>query len=132
MLISDPSAIGSLWKLILWKAVIAIAAGVLVDLLARAFKLSHEEQPFKELCSDCDCEHHSIDLTFITYLLYTYIEMATVILTEGNPLAKRNVEDFPLETIGNLRNAEAVIAWSIGAEHHIGSSFCGMLTAGYQ
>ena len=60
LMLSDPSAIGSLWKLILCKVIIAVAAGVLVDVIAKLLGLTHEEEPFKDLCADCDCEHHSI------------------------------------------------------------------------
>ena len=60
MLISNPKSIGSLWQLILIKVGIAITAGIIVDITAKALKLTHDEEPFKELCSNCDCEHHGI------------------------------------------------------------------------
>lgn len=104
MLISDPSAIGSLWKLILWKAVIAIAAGVLVDLLARAFKLSHEEQPFKELCSDCDCEHHSILHSAIHHTLEIIVFIFIV-----NLLLNGVMEFAGEETVSKLLMTDSVI-----------------------
>lgn len=60
LLISNPKSAGSIWKLILVKVVIAVGAGILVDVIAKAFKLTQEEEPFKEICSHCDCEHHGI------------------------------------------------------------------------
>lgn len=60
MLISNPSAFHSLWKFILIKTAIAIAVGILTDLVIKCFRLEKEEEPFKEICSHCDCEHHSI------------------------------------------------------------------------
>lgn len=60
MLIANPKSISVLWKLILIKTLIAIAAGILVDLIAKMFFESKKEEPFKEICSHCDCEHHSI------------------------------------------------------------------------
>lgn len=60
MLIANPDSAVSLWKLILCKVVIAIVVGLLVDMIAKAFKLTHEEEAFHELCANCDCEHHGI------------------------------------------------------------------------
>ena len=60
MLISNPSAFHSLWKFILIKTAIAIAVGILTDLVIKCFRLEKEEEPFKEICSHCDCDHHSI------------------------------------------------------------------------
>lgn len=60
MLIANPGSIGVLWKLILIKTVIAIAAGIAVDLITKLFFHPKSEEPFKEICSHCDCEHHGI------------------------------------------------------------------------
>ena len=60
MLIANPESAGSLWKLILCKVVIAITVGLLVDLIAKAFGFTKDEEPFHELCAHCDCEHHGI------------------------------------------------------------------------
>ena len=60
MLLSNPSSVGSLWKFIVIKTLIAIAAGIAVDAVLKFFKLEKQEEPFKEICAHCDCEHHSI------------------------------------------------------------------------
>lgn len=60
MLISNPQSIGGLWKLILIKVGIAVAAGILVDIILKALRLDKQETQFHEICSHCDCEHHSI------------------------------------------------------------------------
>ena len=60
MLIANPDSVGSLWKLIVFKILIAIGVGVLVDIIARALKINRNEEPFKEICSHCDCGHHGI------------------------------------------------------------------------
>lgn len=60
MLIANPESAGSLWKLILCKVVIAITVGLLVDLIAKTFGFTKDEEPFHELCAHCDCEHHGI------------------------------------------------------------------------
>ena len=73
MLISNPSSIGSLWQLILIKVGIAIIAGIAVDLIAKAFGLVHEEEPFKELCAECDREHHSVLHSAIHHTIEIFI-----------------------------------------------------------
>lgn len=60
MMMSNPSSVRSLWKFIVIKTLIAIAAGIAVDAVMKCFKLNSQEEPFKEICSHCDCEHHSI------------------------------------------------------------------------
>lgn len=60
MMIANPKFAGKLWQLILIKVVVAIIAGFLVDLVIRLMGRKQEEEPFKEICEDCDCEHHSI------------------------------------------------------------------------
>lgn len=60
MLLSNPSSVGSLWKFIVIKTLIAIAAGIAVDAVLKFFKLEKQKEPFKEICAHCDCEHHSI------------------------------------------------------------------------
>ena len=60
LIIGEPKAVPMLWKLILIKVGIAMAAGMVVDLAIKLFGKKQEQEPFKELCADCDCEHHSI------------------------------------------------------------------------
>ncbi|WP_295209331.1 putative manganese transporter [Ruminococcus sp.] len=60
MMIANPKFAGKLWQLIIIKVVVAIIAGFLVDLVIRLMGRKQEEEPFKEICEDCDCEHHSI------------------------------------------------------------------------
>lgn len=60
IIISEPRLIKKLWVLILIKVVTAIIAGLIVDTAVRLFHKENKEEPFKELCHDCDCEHHSI------------------------------------------------------------------------
>jgi hypothetical protein len=60
VMLKTPDRAGMIWKLILIKIAIAMAAGMLVDICVKLFCKSKEEEPFKELCADCDCEHHGI------------------------------------------------------------------------
>lgn len=73
MLISNPKNINSLWQLILIKVGIAILVGIAVDLVSKAFGLVREEEPFKELCSKCDCEHHSVLHSAIHHTIEIFI-----------------------------------------------------------
>lgn len=62
ILIANPERIDALWKLILCKVIIAVIAGVVVDLCVKAFskKNSCEEKPCEELCSHCGCGSQSV------------------------------------------------------------------------
>ncbi len=60
MLLSDPDSAGQLWKFILVKAVIAAFVGIITDLVLRFTGRNKQEEPFRELCAHCDCEHHSL------------------------------------------------------------------------
>lgn len=60
LMIQEPDFAPMIWKLILIKIGIAMAAGIIVDIFIKLFVKKKEEEPFKELCADCDCEHHGI------------------------------------------------------------------------
>ena len=60
VMLKTPDRAGMIWKLILIKIDIAMAAGMIVDICVKLFCKRKEEEPFKELCADCDCEHHGI------------------------------------------------------------------------
>ena len=61
VILSQPDKIGVLWKLILAKVIVAVCAGIIVDVVIKlAFKNKREQKPFEELCAHCDCEHHSV------------------------------------------------------------------------
>lgn len=60
MLVSNPGSIGDLWKFILIKMAVAIAVGIVVDLILRLLHLDKQQGSIHDLCSHCDCEHHSI------------------------------------------------------------------------
>ncbi len=60
VMLKTPDRAGMIWKLILIKIAIAMAAGMIVDICVKLFCKRKEEEPFKELCADCDCEHHGI------------------------------------------------------------------------
>lgn len=60
IIISQPRFAGTLWKLIIIKVLIGIIAGILVDFIIKICGKHQLEEPFKEICKECDCEHHGI------------------------------------------------------------------------
>lgn len=83
MMVSNPSALNSLWKFIIVKTVIAIIVGIAVDLALKAMHRGETEEPFKEICSHCDCEHHSILQSALSHTLNILIFIFIVNLVLG-------------------------------------------------
>lgn len=83
LIIGEPKAVPMLWKLILIKVGIAMAAGMVVDLAIKLFGKKKEQEPFKELCADCDCEHHSILHSALHHTLHIIIFILIINLVLG-------------------------------------------------
>lgn len=83
LLISNPEFADKLWKLILIKTLAGIAAGIIVDVILRIAGRNQSEEPFKELCDDCDCEHHSILHSALHHTLHIIIFILAVNLILG-------------------------------------------------
>ena len=83
LMIKDPSFAPQILKLILIKIGIAVAAGILVDVVIKVFVRKKEDEPFKELCADCDCEHHSILHSAAHHTLHIIIIILIVNLLLG-------------------------------------------------
>lgn len=83
LIIGEPKAVPMLWKLILIKVGIAMAAGMVVDLAIKLFGKKQEQEPFKELCADCDCEHHSILHSALHHTLHIIIFILIINLVLG-------------------------------------------------
>ena len=83
LLISNPEFADKLWKLILIKTLAGIAAGIVVDVVLRIAGRNQSEEPFKELCDDCDCEHHSILHSALHHTLHIIIFILVVNLILG-------------------------------------------------
>lgn len=87
IMLSTPEFLGDMWKLLLVKLIIGIIAGLMLDLiLKRFFNKVHHEKPFKELCSHCGCEHHSILYSSLKHTLGTIIFIFAVNLILGSLL----------------------------------------------
>lgn len=83
LIIGEPKAVPMLWKLILIKVGIAMAAGMVVDLAIKLFGKKQKQEPFKELCADCDCEHHSILHSALHHTLHIIIFILIINLVLG-------------------------------------------------
>lgn len=88
MLLSNPDKVGMLWKLIVIKVIIAVIAGVLVDLTIRAFRKrskTEERKPFEELCTHCGCKDHSILFSALkhTSLIFALLLVVNIALGFG-------------------------------------------------
>lgn len=82
ILISNPKFAGKLWLLILIKIIVGIVAGFLVDLGLRFLGKKQMQEPFKEICEDCDCEHHGIIHSALhhTIGIFIFILVVNIIL----------------------------------------------------
>lgn len=83
LMIKEPSFAPQILKLILIKVGIAMAAGILVDIAAKLFGKKKEQEPFKELCADCDCEHHGILHSALHHTLHIIIIILIVNILLG-------------------------------------------------
>ena len=83
IILGEPKAVPILWKLILIKVGIAMVAGILVDVIIRLFCRKKEDEPFKELCADCDCEHHWILHSALHHTIHIIIFIFVINLLLG-------------------------------------------------
>lgn len=60
IMLSRPEALPSLLRLLAVKFVAAAVFGLLTDLVLRRFLKPDRQEPFHDLCEDCDCEHEGI------------------------------------------------------------------------
>ena len=144
MMMSDPTSVKSLWKFILIKTLIAIAAGIIVDAVMKLFKLTSQEEPFKEICAHCDCEHHSILRATLSHTINITIFIFAVNLILGCAIefaGEDNLKTFmmtdsalqPLVTalVGFIPNCAASIVITqlyIDGIISFGSSIAGLCT----
>ncbi|MBR7007121.1 MAG: arsenic efflux protein [Ruminococcus sp.] len=83
LMIQEPDFAPMIWKLILVKIGIAMAAGILTDNCIKLFIRKKEEEPFKELCADCDCEHHGILHSALHHTIHIIIFIFVINLLLG-------------------------------------------------
>ncbi len=80
VLLAHPDKAGEIWKLLLVKVIIAIIAGIVIDLVVKLFiKKKAEPEMYNELCEHCGCEHgilrSSLKHTGITFLFILIVNI---------------------------------------------------------
>ena len=60
IMLSRPEAFPVLLRLLAVKFVAAAVFGLLTDLVLKRFLKPDRQEPFHDLCEDCDCEHEGI------------------------------------------------------------------------
>lgn len=104
ILVASPEKLDSVWKLILCKLIIAVVAGVAVDLVLKAMKRKETDgKPFEELCAHCGCEHHSIWYSALVHTLSIAVFIFIV-----NVLFNSAIEIIGEDTIGKFMMTNSV------------------------
>lgn len=104
ILVASPEKLDSVWKLILCKLIIAVVAGVAVDLVLKAMKRKETDaKPFEELCAHCGCEHHSIWHSALVHTLSIAVFIFIV-----NVLFNSAIEIIGEDTIGKFMMTNSV------------------------
>ncbi|MCI7768302.1 MAG: arsenic efflux protein [Oscillospiraceae bacterium] len=83
ILIAHPDKIGSLWKLIAAKLVIAIIGGVLFSYIGKFLLSNDDEADFDEMCSGCGCGSHGIWISALKHTVSIFIFILIVNLVLG-------------------------------------------------
>ena len=97
VLLAHPDQIGSLWKLIAAKLIIAIIGGVLFSFIAGFMLSKDDEANFEEMCSGCGCEDHSIWFSAFKHTLSIFLFILIVNLVLGLVIGfagEENVSNF--------------------------------------
>lgn len=92
LMISNPSIADKLWLLIIIKVAVGITAGLLTDLVLRLMGRHQMEEPFKDLCEDCDCEHHGIFHSALHHTVHIIVFILIVNLILGFVMEFAGVE----------------------------------------
>lgn len=83
VLLAHPEMIGSLWKLIAAKIIIAVIAGAAFGILMRVLIKNDETAHFEDICTDCGCGNHSIWFSAMKHSLEIFIFILLVNLVMG-------------------------------------------------
>lgn len=83
VLLAHPELIGSVWKLIAAKIVIAIAGGALFGVIMKLIMRHSDKEHFDELCSDCGCGSHGIWFSALKHTAEIFVFILIVNLAMG-------------------------------------------------
>lgn len=83
IMLAHPESIGTLWKLLLIKVIVAVIFGIAIDAVIRALgkKANEEEEPFVGMCEHCGCEHGIVRSAIKHSLnIFLYIFIVNIVL----------------------------------------------------
>ncbi len=87
VILSQIADSGEIWslipKLIVSKVVIAIVTGIIVDTVIKFIVRPKDDEPFKDLCAKCDCDHHGILHSALHHTLHIIIFIFIINLLLG-------------------------------------------------
>lgn len=138
ILLAEPGMLPIVWKVIGVKIIVAVAAGLIVDIF---WKKQKKIGPFKELCQDCHCEDKSIlkpalrhtvqlfvFLLIVNLILGFVMEMASESILQKVFLNGSIFQPFLTTLVGMIPNCAASVALT---ELYIGGQITfGSMTAG--
>ncbi len=148
MIIASPGKLSVLWKLLIIKIVVAVLAGLIVDLIYMFYSRNKAENPqnhFHELCENCGCDEHGIlysafkhtlNITLFVFIVTLLLNLAIAFVGE-NTIAKFMMSDnffqpFISALVGFIPNcAPSVIITQLYLEDGImsfGSAVAGLCT----
>lgn len=120
ILLAEPGMLPVVWKVIVIKIVVAVVAGLLVDIF---WKKQKKIGPFKELCQNCHCEDKSIlkpalrhtgqlflFLLVINLILGFVMEMASDAILQKIFLNGSIFQPFLTTLVGMIPNCAASVA----------------------
>lgn len=83
ILLSRPQAMPDLIKLLVVKLVVAAVFGLLADLAYNKLLKVKRDEPFHDLCDDCDCEHEGIFKAALHHTVKIFIFLFIINLVLG-------------------------------------------------
>lgn len=83
ILLAHPEMIGSLWKLLAAKIIIAVIGGAVFGLLMKLIFKDEEDVDFEEICTSCGCGDHSIWYSSLKHALNIFLFILAVNLVMG-------------------------------------------------
>lgn len=146
VLLAHPEMIGSIWKLIAVKIVVAVIAGAAADLIVKVFKIHTEGESIEDMCTEtgCGCGEHGIwysalkhTVNIIIFILIVNILLGIVMAFVGNETMEKFLgsmgvlQPFAAGLVGMIPNcAASVLITELYAEGAIsfGTAAAGLCT----
>ncbi len=146
VLLAHPEMLGSIWKLIAVKIIVAVIAGVAADLIVKIFKIRTEGESIEDMCTEtgCGCGEHGIwysaikhSVNIIIFILIVNILLGAVMAYVGNEAMEKFLgsmgvfQPFAAGLVGMIPNcAASVLITELYAEGAIsfGTAAAGLCT----